>query len=202
MPKMPHSSRSLSSSNGLVVSMSGANPSRGAERQPIRACHRICRLPHEPGLKHGARNALPDPRRRPARLPPARKEDRRRAGARRRHLRRQRARRACASPAMAMRSARASSSTAPATPIARPAGQIEQAGGGWALVPAGDGDCRIPLSVDGGTAIARRRDRRPALIIAARARASRASPSRASHSRDDAGDRLRGRSALLTFTET
>jgi hypothetical protein len=30
-------------------------------------------------------------------------------------------------------------------------GRIEQAGGSWQLVPEGEGDCRIPLQVDGGT---------------------------------------------------
>lgn len=31
------------------------------------------------------------------------------------------------------------------------AGRLEQAGASWALVPKGEGDCRIPLEVDGNT---------------------------------------------------
>jgi hypothetical protein len=31
------------------------------------------------------------------------------------------------------------------------AGRLEQAGPGWALVPRGEGDCRIPLEIDGNT---------------------------------------------------
>ena len=31
------------------------------------------------------------------------------------------------------------------------AGRLEQAGAGWALVPKGEGDCRIPLTVEGNT---------------------------------------------------
>jgi hypothetical protein len=29
------------------------------------------------------------------------------------------------------------------------AGRLQRAGAGWALIPTGEGDCRIPLSIDG-----------------------------------------------------
>ena len=51
IPKMPHSSRSLSSSKGLVVSMLRANPRAFA---PYSDGRRICRLSPVAKLKHGA----------------------------------------------------------------------------------------------------------------------------------------------------
>ena len=31
------------------------------------------------------------------------------------------------------------------------AGRLDQVGGGWVLVPKGEGDCRIPIEIDGNT---------------------------------------------------
>ena len=37
----------------------------------------------------------------------------------------------------------------PANANCSAAGRLEQAGTGWALIPRGEGDCRIPMEIDG-----------------------------------------------------
>ena len=171
----------------------------GLMRRPISACHRICRLPHEAKLEAWCGDALPDPRLRPARSPPApRRSPPRRAS------------RPAVSPA------------AGATPVHRrdggaqragfivygegdancsASGRIEQAGAGWALVPTGDAECRIPLQRRRRWRLARRRAGGLRLLLRTGGELRRQGASAQRPSRQ-AGHRPRRRSALLTFTET
>src|SRR5262245_9018615 len=143
IPKMPHSSRSLSSSNGLVVSMIFVRIPKGLRGYSHAPA--ICRLSPVSKLQHSGKMRYAIPlaillaacSKQPAepsltagtfagdgrdRLCVAGEPGKYRAGL------------------IAYGEGNVNCSAS---------GRLEKLEGGWALVPRGEGDCRIPLAIDG-----------------------------------------------------